>query len=145
MLVDHSAIKVNQAGLIVLVLLAYLLDIPVLVALTAIILALGTLSPNLALFGQLYRRVLKPAGLVKPHVVRENPAPHRFAQALGATVLTLSSVALLFIENSLLGWSLAGLVVILAAINLVFGFCAGCFLYYWIVRLRHFSDGHRSA
>lgn len=141
--VDHSAIKVNQAGLITLVVLGYLLNLPVLVGLTAIILALGTLSPELALFGQLYHRVLKPARLVKPHVVRDTPAPHRFAQGLGATFLTLSAIALLVAEASLVGWVLAALVVVLAAINLFFGFCAGCFLYYQIVRLRHLHDGQR--
>lgn len=145
MYVDHSAIKVNQTGLIALVVLAYLLNLPALVALTAIILALGTVSPQLALFGQLYRRVLKPAKLVKPHVVRDNPAPHRFAQGLGATFLTLSALALLVTNASLIGWFLAALVVVLAAINLLFGFCAGCFLYYQIIRLRRLKDGQRSA
>ncbi|HBY97949.1 MAG: DUF4395 domain-containing protein [Ardenticatenaceae bacterium] len=145
MYVDHSAIKVNQAGLIALIILAYLLNLPALVALTAIILALGTVSPALAFFGQLYRHVLKPARLVKPHVVRDNPAPHRFAQALGATFLTFSALVLLVMKASLIGWALAALVAVLAAINLLFGFCAGCFLYYQIARLRHLNDGQRST
>ncbi|HYN89016.1 MAG TPA: DUF4395 family protein, partial [Ardenticatenaceae bacterium] len=116
MRVDHSAIKVNQVGLIVLLVIAYLLDLPALVAVTALILALSAVSPELALFGQLYRRVLKPAGLVKPHVIPDDPAPHRFAQAVGATVLTLSALALLVARSAVVGWSLAGLVVVLAAV-----------------------------
>jgi len=136
MRVDHSAIRVNQTGLILLVLLAYLLNLPILVAVTALILFFSVLSPDLALFGQLYRRVLQPVGLVKPHVIPDDPAPHRFAQAVGSTVLALSALALLVSHNALLGWGLAALVVFLAALNLFFGFCTGCFLYYQLARLR---------
>jgi hypothetical protein len=136
MRVDYSAIKVNQAGLILLLLAAYLLDVPALVAATAVVLALSAASPDLALFGQLYRRVLQPAGLVTPHVIADDPAPHRFSQVLGATVLALSAVALLVANNLVLGWGLAALVVVLAGVNLFFGFCAGCFLYFQLARLR---------
>ncbi|HMQ34233.1 MAG TPA: DUF4395 family protein [Chloroflexaceae bacterium] len=36
----------------------------------------------------------------------------------------------------MLGWALALMVVALAAINLIFGFCAGCFVYTQLARLR---------
>ena len=34
------------------------------------------------------------------------------------------------------GWALAIVVIVLAAINLIFGFCAGCFVYFQLARLR---------
>ncbi len=34
-----------------------------------------------------------------------------------------------------LGWVLAWIVILLASLNLFAGFCAGCFVYYWLGRL----------
>jgi hypothetical protein len=133
--VDTTAIKFNQASIITLTLLAYLLDLPWLVLGVGVVLAAGTMWSGAALFQQLYRQVLKPLGLLKPHVIQDDPAPHRFAQGLGATFLGLSSLALLALNALPLGWALAGLVAVLAAINLFFNFCAGCFVYYQLTRL----------
>ncbi len=133
--VDTTAIKFNQASIITFTLLAYLFDLPWLVLFVGAVLAVGTIWPGAALFQQAYRQVLKPIGLLKPHVIDDDPAPHRFAQGVGATFLGLSSLALLASNAISLGWGLAGLVVVLAAINLFFNFCAGCFVYYQLRRL----------
>jgi hypothetical protein len=133
--VDTTAVKFNQASLIILTLLAYLLDQPWLVLFVGLVLAIGTIWPGAALFQQTYRQVLKPLGLLKPNVIDDDPAPHRFAQGLGATFLGFSTLVLLVFKQTVLGWVLAGLVVVLAAINLFLGFCAGCFVYYQLGRL----------
>jgi hypothetical protein len=133
--VDTTAIKFNQASIITFTLLAYVLDLPWLVLFVGAVLAVGSIWPGAALFQQAYRQVLKPIGLVKPHVIDDDPAPHRFAQGVGATFLGLSSLALLALNAISLGWGLAGLVVVLAAVNLFFNFCAGCFVYYQLRRL----------
>jgi hypothetical protein len=93
--VDTTAIKFNQASIIAFTLLAYVLDLPWLVLFVGAVLAVGSIWPGAALFQQAYRQVLKPMGLVKPHVIDDDPAPHRFAQGAGATFLGLSSLALL--------------------------------------------------
>jgi hypothetical protein len=133
--VDTTSIKFNQASIITLTLLAYLFDLPWLVLFVGAVLAVGTIWPGAALFQQTYRQVLKPIGWLKPYVIDDDPAPHRFAQGVGATFLGLSSLALLVLNAISLGWGLAGLVVVLAAINLFFNFCAGCFVYYQLMRL----------
>ncbi len=133
--VDTTSIKFNQASIITLTFLAFLFDLPWLVLFVAVVLAIGTIWPGAALFQGTYRHVLKPLGLLKPHVIDDDPAPHRFAQGLGATFLGLSSLALLALDLVPLGWALAGLVVVLAAINLFLDFCAGCFLYLQLNRL----------
>jgi hypothetical protein len=133
--VDTTAIKFNQASIITLTLLAYLVDLRGLVPFVGLVLAVGTIWPGAALFQQIYRQVLKPAGLLRSHVIDDDPTPHRFAQGLGAIVLGLGSLALLILNADVLGWGLAGLVVVLAAINLFFDFCAGCFVYYQLMRL----------
>ena len=133
-LVDHSALRVNQAFIIGVLILAFVLGSSLLVVFVAAVMLVGTAWPKLALFQAIYRRVLKPANLVKSHVITDNPEPHRFAQGFGGTVLALSVVALV-VGQAVFGWALVWLVVALAALNLFAGFCAGCFVYYQLNRL----------
>ena len=131
--VDHSAIRTNQALIIGLSVIAFILDLPWLVALVALVMALGT-ALKVPGFGFLYQLVLKPLSLVKPDVLADNPEPHRFAQGFGAVVLSIGVIALVF-EASIMGWGLVWLVIALAALNLFIGFCAGCAMYYWLGRM----------
>lgn len=132
--VDQSALKVNQAFIILLLGAAFILDIVWLAAFVGGVMLLGTAVPPLALFKQIYRRLLRPAGLVGPRVIPDNPEPHRFAQGVGGVVVALATLALLA-EATFLGWALVWVVIGLAALNLFLGFCAGCFLYYQLNRL----------
>ncbi|HEY1410299.1 MAG TPA: DUF4395 domain-containing protein [Promineifilum sp.] len=132
--VDQSALKVNQALIIMLLIVAFVFDSVWLAALVALVMLLGTLVPSLSLFKRIYQHLLLPAGIVKPDVIVDNPETHRFAQGLGAVVLILAIVALVA-GASTLGWMIVGLVVLLAALNFFLGFCAGCFLYYQLNRL----------
>ena len=132
--VDQSALKVNQAFIITLLILAFVLNSVWLVAFVGLVMLLGTAVPKLSLFKEIYRRVLRPSGLVKADIVPDNPEPHRFAQGLGGVFVALSVIALLA-QITAVGWALAWLVVTLAAANLFLGFCAGCFVYYQLNRL----------
>ena len=131
---DQSALRVNQAFIIALLLLAFVLDAIWLAAFVAAVMLLGTAVPALSLFMRIYQHLLKPAGVVKPHVISDNPEPHRFAQGFGGVVVTLA-VLLLWAGQPFWGWALVWLVVGLAALNLFLGFCAGCFVYYQLSRL----------
>ncbi len=131
--VDHNALRTNQACIVAFTVLAFLLDRPWLVAAVALVLLAGTADPRLALFQQAYRRWLR-GRLLRPDEREDDPAPHRFAQGLGGSVLLLASLSL-WGGYTLLGWILAWLVVVLAAVNLLFGFCAGCFAFYQLTRL----------
>lgn len=132
--VDQSALRANQAFIIGLLLLAFVLDSVWLAAFVGVVMLLGTAVPGLSLFKRLYQHVLKPAGLVKPQVITDNPEPHRFAQGFGGVVVALAVIALLA-GQPVVGWALVGLVIVLAALNLFVGFCAGCFVYYQLNRL----------
>ncbi len=132
--VDQSALKVNQGFIIALLLLAFILDTVWLVAFVGVVMLLGTAVPTLALFQRIYRHILKPMGVVKSHIITDNPEPHRFAQGFGGVVVALAVLSLL-VGQTILGWALVGLVVVLAAMNLFLGFCAGCFLYYQLNKL----------
>lgn len=132
--VDHAALKVNQAFIIGLLLLAFVLDMWQVAAFVGIVMLLGTVVPALSLFKLVYRVVLRPTGAIKPQIVQDNPEPHRFAQGLGGVFVALA-VAALVLGQSVLGWALVWLVIVLAALNLFLGFCAGCFVYYQLNRL----------
>ncbi len=131
--IDYTALKVNQASIISLLLLAFLFDQPWLVTFVALVMVVGTWWPGAGLFKLFYARVLKPAGLLRPELVADEAQPHLFAQGVGAIFLLLSTLALLG-GNALLGWLLAGIVIVLAAVNLFLGFCLGCFIYYQLAR-----------
>lgn len=127
--VDYSALRFNQASIILLTLLGFVFDLPVLPAIVAAVMLGGTVTPYLALFKQTYRHIARPLKLIRPDPVEDSPEPHNFAQGMGGVVLALAC-ALLFSGSSLGGWALAWVVVLLAAANLFFGFCAGCFIYF---------------
>jgi|WetSurMetagenome_2_1015567.scaffolds.fasta_scaffold173677_2 MFS family permease len=131
--VDHSALKTNQAFIILFLVIAFIVNQPWIAAFVAAVMLLGTALGKPG-FGLLYQRILKPLGWVRPDVLLDHPEPHRFAQGFGGVVLVASTAAL-FIGSGLLGWALTWLVIGLAALNLFAGFCAGCAVYYWLHRL----------
>lgn len=131
--IDLNALRVNQTAIITLLILAFVLGAEWLVLCTCLVMAIGTLV-GIPGFKPIYQYILKPLTIVKPDPERDNPEPHRFAQGFGAFVLLLAALAL-FSGASTIGWTLSWLVITLAAVNLFLGFCAGCFVYYWLNRL----------
>lgn len=131
--IDHSALKVSQTAIIILNVLAFILNLAWLAGGVAGVMLLGTLL-GIPGFGFIYRYGLKPARLVRPHVLLDNPEPHRFAQGFGAVVMLFGTVAL-YLGAPVVGWGLVWLVAALAALNAFGGFCVGCFVYYWLVLL----------
>jgi hypothetical protein len=131
--VDHSALKVNQTAIVTTVLVAFAgsafyRPLLVLIPLLAIVLLLGTFAPQLALFKQIYFKILKPRGIVKPRPVQDRPEPHNFAQGMGGVVLAVASA--LLVPLPVAGLALALLVAVLAFVNVAFGYCLGCQIYY---------------
>jgi hypothetical protein len=131
---DHSALKFNQISIITFTLLGFIFNQPILPAFVAVVLIAGSINKKFALFKLTYGHIVKPLGFLKPDIVEDSPTPHEFAQLLGGIVLALGSI-LLFNSLFLTGWIFAWVVIILAAANLFFGFCVGCFLYYQLGKL----------
>ena len=132
--VDHSALRTNQAFIIGLSLAAFIADSWPVVAFVALVMLVGTLFPQAGLFKLIYAKVLRRLGWVKPDVIDDNPEPHLFAQGLGGVFLVAGAISLLA-DLRVLGWGLVWVVIVLAALNLFLGFCAGCFVYYQLNRL----------
>ena len=130
-LVDHSALRVNQASIISLLIFAFIADLPSLSLLVAIIMIVGHLMKtpgSLPVY-----LVLKGVNLVKPDIMRDHPEPHRFANGFGSVVLLIGFIAFPF-NLPIIGWVLVWVVIILAGVNLFLGFCVGCAVYYWLNR-----------
>ena len=133
--VDTHLGKFSQACTVVLAALAFLFSQPIVVLITAIILAIAALAPSISPYRLLYRGVVLPLHLWQPRIVEDDPAPHRFAQGVGAVFLIAASIILFLTKAAAVGWTLDLIVFVLAAINLTIGFCAGCFVYYHLGRL----------
>jgi hypothetical protein len=136
---DRSVLKVNQAILMTVIVVGYAVGLvyhPVAWALPvlAVMMLAAVASPSLNLPRLLYLRWLKPAGIVRPRVVQEDPAPHRFAQLVGGVFLAAASV---FVVTGLLlvAWVLAWIVAALAFLNFAFNICVGCIMYAQLVRI----------
>jgi hypothetical protein len=133
--VDTHLLKFSQAGTFTLTALAFVLQWPPLVVAAAVILALSAVIPPLGPFRLVYRFLLVPLHILHPRIVEDDPAPHRFAQGIGAIFLTASSVALYVFQAPVVGWTLDLIVFALSFINFSVGFCAGCFVYYQLGRI----------
>jgi hypothetical protein len=133
--VDTHLAKFSQASIVVLTALAFILNQPIIVAFTAVIMALSALAPSISPFRLIYNGVLIPLHLLKPRIVEDDPAPHRFAQGVGAAFLIAATLVLYLTKATVVGWALDLIVFVLAGINLTVGFCAGCFVYYHLGRL----------
>ncbi len=133
--VDTHLGKFSQACTVILTGLAFLLNQPIIVLITAIIMLLAALVPAVSPYRLLYRGVVLPLHLLRPRIVEDDPAPHRFAQGVGAAFLIAATLLLFLTKATTVGWVLDLIVFVLAGINLFVGFCAGCFVYYHLGRL----------
>ena len=133
--VDTHLAKFSQACTVVLAGLAFIFSQPVIVLIAAVVMTLAALTPDVSPYRLLYRGIVLPLGLWKPRVVEDDPAPHRFAQGVGAVFLIAATLVLFLTQAYAVGWTLDLIVFVLAAINLTVGFCAGCFVYYHLGRL----------
>jgi hypothetical protein len=133
--VDVHLLKFSQAWVVALTALAFLLQARWLVVVAALCLVISAATPTVGPFRLLYRAVALPLRLLRPRIVEDDPAPHRFAQAVGATFLVAASLLLLLAPRvAAVGWALDLIVFALALVNLTVGFCAGCFVYYQLGR-----------
>jgi Domain of unknown function (DUF4395) len=152
--VDTHLGKFSQGSTVALTALAFLLSqstivAGIIVAVTAIIMALSAFAPEISPYRLLYKGIVVPLGLLKPRIVEDDPDPHRFAQGIGTVFLAASAIILFFAPSlAVLGLILDLIVFVLAGINLTIGFCAGCFVYYhlghlgWLPKVRYEGNFH---
>jgi len=118
---------VAVTGLVAVAADAQWLLIPLAYGFVARVLAGPTLSP----LAQFATRIAAPR-LGEPKEVAG--PPKRFAQAMGATITTLGSLAYLAGAGTVADVCLA-LLVIAATLESVFAFCLGCHIFNWLMRI----------
>ena len=136
---DRSVLKVSQVILMAGLIAGYAVSLArplasVALPVLALMMLHGAAVPARSLPRVLYLRVLRPRGWVKPRVVVEDPAPHRFAQLVGGIFLAAGSLlALAGLYTA--AWTLGWIVIALAFLNFAFDICVGCIMYAQLVRL----------
>jgi hypothetical protein len=136
---DRSVLKVNQMILMVAIVLGYVIGLAYpgiawILPVLAVMMLAAVASPSLNIPRILYTQVLRPSGIVKPRIVQEDPAPHRFAQLLGGVFLAAASIFVIT-DLLLVAWVLAWIVAALAFLNFAFNICVGCIMYAQLVRM----------
>ncbi|MDA0365719.1 MAG: DUF4395 domain-containing protein [Chloroflexi bacterium] len=134
--VDWNTMRTDQVFIIVLTLLAFVLGADIgrwIVLAVGIVLGLGAWHDRLALFQQVHRQLLRPAGVLGSDVRIEDPMPHRFALVLGFACLIAAFVAL-SAGAVVVGAVLTLMVTALALVKLSTRFCLGCFIYFQLDR-----------
>lgn len=132
--VDTHLGKFSQGSTVLLTALAFLSNQPIIVIVTAIIMALSAFVPEISPYRLVYNGIVVPLGLLKPRIVEDDPSPHRFAQGVGMVFLVASAVVLFLTPLKTVGWILDLIVCVLSGINFTSGFCLGCFVYYHLGR-----------
>ena len=128
-LIDPRGHRFGAAFSVVLLVLAFVIDQPVLVAAVAIALGVS------AWFGTRYSVLGRPWPYVRkllhigPPKELEVEWPPRFAQAIGFLVLASASI-LFLVGLPTLAWLFAGAVALLQTLLAVTGYCLGCRLYF---------------
>lgn len=130
--VDTNGLRFGNGATIVLLVLAFLLDAPIVVLLVAVAQLLGGLELPFAPYRLVYR-ALVARGVFVPNVITDNPEPHHFAMKVGALFNGVGASLLLL--GSAVGWLPVWVVIVLANLNFWLNFCLGCWMYYQLNRL----------
>ena len=125
--VDVNVPRFNQGMVAALVGTAFAAQFPILVGMTALVLAATRFGgPDWGLFTQAYLRGIRPR-LAGP-VETEPAAPPRFAQTLGVAFLTAAS-GLFIVGLTVAGWVVSLGVFALALLAATTRICVGCLIY----------------
>jgi len=135
---DVSARKAHQWSMVVLVVLAFVMGEPngaVPLALAGAIMLVGRFWWPADVVRQFVWRVAEPAGWL-PRVEREEDhSTRRIARALGGVVWLLCAL-LVRGDFAVVGWVLAAAIAIMVALDASVDFCALCFVFARLDRLR---------
>lgn len=132
-MVDVNVPRFNQAVVALATAVAFVADLPVLVWMTFLVLALSWLGgPTFAPLSRLYSAVVRP--MLQPDGATEfEPAgPPRFAQLIGALFLGVATFALALGLDAA-GWGLTLVVTVLAGLAATTRICVGCIVYERVV------------
>lgn len=127
--VDVAVPRFNQAVIAALTGLAFVLDAPALVAVSALILGVSWASgPRFAPLTRLYVDVIRPRLRPDGPTAFEDARPPRFSQLIGTLFLAAATLSFAVGLDGL-GWALTLIVTSLAALAATTAICVGCIVY----------------
>jgi hypothetical protein len=124
-LIPLPIVRLNRATILLGVILAYVLQAPLITTAVFVIVALA------AAFGRRASLIyfIGPFVFRRPPDTRdEDPRLMRFNNTLAAIILGAAQIAFV-VQAPIVAWVLAGIAALAAAVALA-GFCFGCFLFY---------------
>jgi hypothetical protein len=120
-------VRINQAGIVLFVILAIVLQQPVLIAALWAVQVIGLWRGVRA---NLFIQLAAPLAASKvPGAPTESAELQRFNNSIAVILLTISLLCFWVFRSALAGYIAAGMVAV-AAFAAICGFCVGCFLYY---------------
>ncbi len=132
--IDPRGPRFNQSVLTIAIVLGFLFQWWYVAPIFAAVLFFGAaFGPRYGPFLRLHATAIKPR--LSPPPELEDPRPPRFAATVGVLFLGASTVAFLAGATTV-GWALALIVAVLAALAAVSGICVGCEIYLWFARRR---------
>jgi len=132
--IDPRGPRFNQSMLTIGLVVGFVFQWWYVVPILAVVLFLGAaFGPRYGPFLWVYAHVIRPR-LAAPAEL-EDPRPPRFAATVGVIFLTAATLAFLAGATTL-GWALALVVAVLAALAAVSGICVGCEIYLFVARRR---------
>ena len=132
--VDQREIKFAMAATLLLLALGWVLDNWIPVAIAAICQLISATGSPYAPYFLIYKRVMLPVNLIKPHIIPDDPILHRFASLIGG-LFTLLGAIFLWANYSLVGWIFVLIVFTLQSLNFLVNFCMMYYLYYVLNRI----------
>jgi Domain of unknown function (DUF4395) len=132
--VNEVSARLVAGGVVVMAVATIAFDQPWLTAVIAYgFLARVLTGPTLSPLGQLVTRVLTPL-LNLPAKPVPGP-PKRFAQGIGAVISVTAAVLALGFGLHTAAYVVLGLIIAAATLESVFGFCVGCTIFGWLMRI----------
>lgn len=135
-MVDPRAPRFGQAITATGLLLGVVLDLPLLIYGVAAVLVTAVATQwRIDLYGMLFTRLVEPV-LESSHP--ESATPHRFAKVVGAVGSGLATIVIVA-GFPFVGYGVALLIVVPAALGATTGFCLGCHMYRQVTLFQRLS------
>jgi hypothetical protein len=132
--VDQHEIKFAMAMTLLLIVLAWILNSWIPTAIAAICQLLNATKKPYAPYSMIYKYLMVPVKFIKPHIIQDDPVPHRFASLIGG-IVTVIGTFFLWVDIPVVGWIIMLIVFTLQSLNFWVNFCMMYYIYYLLNRI----------
>tara|TARA_Y100000031_G_scaffold153945_1_gene200410 strand:+ start:115 stop:516 length:402 start_codon:yes stop_codon:yes gene_type:complete len=123
-----------MAMTLLLIVAAWILNSWIPVAIAAICQLMNATGKTYAPYTLIYKHLMVPTKLIRPHIIQDDPVPHHFASLMGG-IVTLVGTIFLWLNYPIVGWIILLMVFMLQNLNFWVNFCTMYYMYYLINRI----------